>query len=322
MTPPKIHFVISAPRSGSTWLASALNQHPEIFATEQRLFGNFCEMWPNNNGNMAPRMTFDAFARAFSVHYSHEDTADSRAEFIREMIAEFCNTMAAYSQRKTGKSVIVDKITPYPGTSKFVVQQIKEFFPDAKIIQLVRDGRDVLTSGAFDWLLKDAQDLPRYKYFVSREPGFAMTRFFDDPFVKKWANHWKETIAVFGKNPVELTIKYESMLAEHSAVLQAIFETLNVDASNDVARKCADAVTFENQTGRPNGTMEATSKQRQGKSGDWKNYMTKTDGQLFDSIAGEQLSANGYEVGSSWIDELPNQLPFVCQPNSDGTLAS
>ena len=322
MSSPQIHFVVSAPRSGSTWLASALNQHPEIFATEQRLFGNFCELWPNNNGNLAPRLTFDAFARAFSVHYSHEHTSGSRQEFISEVIAGFCKTIVSYAQKKTGKSVIVDKITPYPGTADFVIQQINDFFPDAKIIQLTRDGRDVITSGAFDWLLKDAHDLPRYKYFVTQEAGFQMPRFFDDRFIRKWANHWKETVDVFRSKPAALAVNYESMLAEQAVVLQEIFDCLRVDASNDVATNCAKEVTFENQTGRRNGTMAATSKQRQGKSGDWKNYLTKQDGELFDSIAGKQLVDSGYENDSTWIADLPIQLPYVCQSDIDGTIAS
>jgi hypothetical protein len=38
---PDLHFLISAPRSGSTWLASTLDQHPEILGVEQRLYGGF-----------------------------------------------------------------------------------------------------------------------------------------------------------------------------------------------------------------------------------------------------------------------------------------
>ena len=45
----RVHFVISAPRSGSTWLQRALNEHPQVFCTEHRLFGRFCEIWPNGS---------------------------------------------------------------------------------------------------------------------------------------------------------------------------------------------------------------------------------------------------------------------------------
>ena len=121
MPKPQIHFVISAPRSGSTWLAKTLNHHPDVFATEHRLFGNFFEVWQNNNGSPAPRITLDAFAKAQSVHYFHEHLADSREDFINEFIGRYAEFMIEFAQQKTGKSIIIDKITPYPGTSRTVI---------------------------------------------------------------------------------------------------------------------------------------------------------------------------------------------------------
>ena len=85
MADTDFHFVVSAPRSGSTWLANALNQHPEIFATEHRLFGNFCQVWQNNDGTSSPRITFDSYARAFSVHYFFD--LPKYTDFLREWTA-------------------------------------------------------------------------------------------------------------------------------------------------------------------------------------------------------------------------------------------
>ena len=306
MTSPEIHFVISSPRSGSTWLAQALNQHAEIFATEQRLFGNFCEMWPNNNGKLAPRITLDAYARALSVHYFHDELKLSRTEFIDSYIREYSQFLLGFAKKTTGKSIVIDKVTPYPGTTKLVIEQIKKYFPNSKIVKLVRDGRDVVTSGTFDWLLKDGQGTNRYKCFVAQDSSVLVRRFFDDEAIKKWAEIWRESVRDVPS--CDLEISYEEMSAGLSETLSRIFELVGVSSSAAISQKCASEVTFEKLTGRSNGQMDPTAKQRSGTAGDWKNYFTRSDGRLFDSIAGQDLRAKGYVNSETWFETLPEEL--------------
>ena len=303
-----LNFIISAPRSGSTWLAQALNQHPEIFATEQRLFGDFYELWPNNNGNLAPRMTFDAYARSVSVHYFHSQTSETRREFIDELIHHYAESMFRFASAKTGKSILVDKVTPYPGTTQKVIRKIKSFFPQAKIIQLIRDGRDVVTSGTFDWLLKDGQDHERYKLFVEQDPDICLQRFFDDSTLRKWARNWKQTVSPFEKEQPDLKIRFESMKHDLASELVAIFELLNAESSTDLAKNCEEKVTFEKLTGRSPGQMEPTQKQRQGAVGDWKKYFTQSDAELFHSIAGHEMINENYVQDEQWIMSCPEAL--------------
>jgi len=76
------NFILSAPRSGSTWLAKALNGHPDIFATENRLFGEFCEIWPNSDGSMSPRITFDEFVKQNTSFFIYEEMGLNRQQLI------------------------------------------------------------------------------------------------------------------------------------------------------------------------------------------------------------------------------------------------
>ena len=311
MKPTEFHFIISAPRSGSTWLAAALNQHPEIFATEHRLFGQFCEMWPNNNGQLAPRITFDSYARALSVHYFHEQISASREQFESDFILDYVTFLADFAQRKSGKRILIDKITPYPGTTTTVIRQLREYFPTAKIFKLIRDGRDVATSGVFDWLLKDGHGTPRYRFYVEHQEDVDMPRFFDDAALEKWAMNWREVVEVFTHKKPQMTIRFEDMLADQSKVLLEIFAELPIESTMAIARQCADAVTFEKTTGRLPGIARPTSKQRSGISGDWKNYFTQQDGELFHSLAGQQLLAEGYEEDGAWFQMLPERLAIA-----------
>ncbi len=312
MSERKLNFVLSAPRSGSTWLCNALNHHPEVFATEQRLFGQFCEVWKNNDGSSAPRITFDSYAEAFSVHYFHHEMGLNKRQFIDAFQRGFVNFMLSFASRRTDKNVVVDKITPYPGTAELVISRIRELFPKSKIIQLVRDGRDVVTSGTFDWLLKDAAGTLRHQFFVEKKSGTKLTRFFDDIVLEKWAKNWVETIDAFHDADADLQIRYESMIEDQPSVLGKIFRLLEVEGSSETAVSCADAVTFEKATGRSSGDGQPTAKARKGIVGDWKNYFTQQDGELFNAIAGQQLVALGYQNDPSWVEELPAHLDLIC----------
>ena len=69
--------------------------------------------------------------------------------------------------------------------------------------------------------------------------------------------------------------------------------------------------------GRQKGEAEPTAHVRKGIVGDWRNYFTKRDGELFHEIAGKTLIEMGYEQDSTWIDSLPEKLaPHEGQMNN------
>ena len=317
MDKPQLNFIISAPRSGSTWLTTALNGHPEIFGTEQRLFGDFCEIWQNNDGSTTPRITFDKYAKSFGQHYFYKFMNRDYGGFVDDFKTSFVNFLLHFASARTGKKVIVDKITPYPGTAEIVVAEIERMFPEAKIIHLVRDGRDVLTSGTFDWLLKDAEGTDRHEFYFKPIPGMRLERFFDAKVIKKWTANWCETIDIFADKPPALRVKYEEMKDDMSEVLLKIFETLGVEASEAIAEKCAEDTTFQRMSGRPPGQEDPTAKARKGIAGDWKNYFTLADGELFDALAGEQMAQMEYEPNSDWVKELDLKLKMFREPGVD-----
>ena len=311
MSHPSLHFVISAPRSGSTWLTNALNQHPEIFATEQRLFGDFAEIWQNNDGSSTPRLTFDSYAKAFAVHYFHDELGLDREQFIRVLQKSFINFLVRFATRRKHARVVIDKITPYPGTAQTVVTQVRALCPTAKVIQLVRDGRDVVTSGTYDWLLKDAQGTERHAFFVERKKGTRLRRFFDDAVIEKWSRNWCETIEIFDSTAADLIVRYEDMNAGLAKELVQIYKLLGVDDSPAIATSAAKATKFENMAGRQVGDdSEPTAKARKGITGDWRNHFTQRDASMFHEIAGSQLVQLGYETNANWINECPQELEF------------
>jgi hypothetical protein len=303
------HFIISAMRSGSTWLTRALNRHPDIFATEQRLFGRFAEIWPNPNGSHSPRITLDEYVQATAMHYLFDELGWKRREYVERIQQQLLVFFSRFAREHSGKSVVVDKVTPYLGTGERVIDSIRQFVPGAKLIYLVRDGRDVATSGTFDWLARADRQSDRYRCFIERESDLSLNRFFNDEELHTWARYWSETYHAVQKwsGPL-LEVRYEAMLEDQAAVLQQIFQFLGVNADQELARQAAEAVSFERITGRPRGQSEPGAKARKGIAGDWKNYFTLCDGHRFDRDTEGLLYTLGYETSETWLEQLSEKL--------------
>lgn len=310
--PNNYHFLISAPRSGSTWLTKAIGGHPDLVTTENRLFGLFFEVWKNNAGKPTPRITADQFILGFCRHSFFESLGFSTAnEMAEDLFLQFQNFIDQYIKDQAGKSVLVDKVTPYLGTSPRVYAQIEKF-PQAKIINLIRDGRDVAVSGVFDWIRREESDSPRHRFFVTCETGATLTRFFDDELLQKWANYWIEPLIASRETKSDsLEIRYEDMLQNQAAQLERAFEFLGVQSNPGLAQTCANAVTFEELTGRASGIADPLAKARKGIAGDWRNFFTQRDAELFQKITGPWLGQLGYETDTAWIEKCPDSLELT-----------
>jgi hypothetical protein len=309
------HFVISSPRSGSTWLARALNRHPYILATENRLYGHFCQIWSNPRGQPTPRITADCFLQGFSRHsFFGELGYDSARQMEADLTDRYIAFVGDYLRERSGKPVIVDKVTPYPGTTPEVMSAIEKR-ADARLIHLIRDGRDVAVSGVFDWITRENTDSRRYQVFVKNQPGVRLRRFFDEELLQRWTDYWLEPIGEMRKRPATacLEIRYEAMLNNQPHVLNRIFRYLDLSTSPDLCRECAASVTFEKTTGRGSGSMDPLAKTRKGVAGDWKNYFTREDAKRFQELTGNLLQELGYETDHGWVDDCPRQLDLCGQ---------
>jgi hypothetical protein len=153
-------FIIGMPRSGTTWLGQLLQAHPEVVgldAGESRLFVALRHLWRNH-------------ARADGEGIS---TLVGRAELVGA-VRRYCDGLFATD----AGTHFVEK-TP---AHSFHLPTIREVYPDAWIIHLVRDARDVVRSlselefgqpdvrrGALSWargeriIARDTAGMARYR---------------------------------------------------------------------------------------------------------------------------------------------------------------
>ncbi len=230
--------------------------------------------------------------------------------------------LVVFGLNTSGKSVLVDKVTPYLGTSGLVLRQIQHHYPKAKIIHLVRDGRDVVTSGTFDWITRTPPEADRFRFYVKREPDLVLSRFFDDQILDTWCRYWTEPQAAAEhwrmKDEFQhpwLTVHYEDMLEDQASQLAKIFDFLQVTSTPEIAQAAADSASFHKRTGRSRGHDEPTAKARKGVHGDWRNYFTRADADIFDAICGHWLYHHRYTADKTWIQNCPENLELTNQVN-------
>lgn len=312
-TPASRGFVISAPRSGSTWLMRSLSAHPQVHATEHRLFGPYHDE-VHDAGSDRPRLriTLDRFADAHARHLNLTGTGLDVAGARERVLRALAEGLFALDHELTGKPTVVDKITPNPGTADTVVARVRELFAGAPLVALVRDGRDMVTSVVHHWLTKRALGVHDPAHADERRRLVAggrvgeLGRFFDDDEIGVWASLWRECVRATRNADAE--VRFEAMVRDQRAVLRMLLTSLGIDATERDLDVCIAGGRFEAASGgRPRGQLDPTADARAGVVGDWQRVFTRRDGEAFDTIAGDELVELGY-AEPGWWRELPQDL--------------
>jgi hypothetical protein len=217
--------------------------------------------------------------------------------------------------RKTNKKIVGDKS---PFTTPGMVEEISSICPGAKVVHIVRDGRDVAVSSVHHQWNNATDQGGRRK--LSREKVAKREAYRKDPetfgasgesifageHVAQIARSWSTSVskamadaALLGDNYCQ--VRYEDLLAEPVGEVMRLLEFLGADSDEEVARRCVEAASFEQLSGgRTQGEEASSSFYRKGIAGDWRNYFSEEDRRVFKEEAGELLIRLGYEDDLDW----------------------
>ncbi len=295
-------FVTGGHKSGTSWVSWMLNSHPEVCCLGAARFVGWAyssDTWINEDNFR--RWTSH---RAIAEHWLHPVDFDEVLRGVRRAMIE------SIMRRKVqpGNIAVGDKTPMY--YARFV-DDLHALFPDAAIIHVIRDGRDVAVSHHFHMLrLEDYLYYPDAKAGEARRQWFVEGRgepisLFTPESLEQIVMNWRQTIdgvergkRLYGESLLEL--RYESLL-ERPEQIERAFSLIGVSTDPAIVAQCVAENTFARKSGgRQPGEEDRRSFTRKGVVGDWKNYFTEDDKALFKELAGDLLISLGYVANNDW----------------------
>ena len=295
MTRPLSYVIFASPKSGTTWLQRLLSSHASVICTESRAFGDYYA----HNPLSQPHITLEKYVSILSHYYSPaiDGLRPSDTAFYERLLFNTIDTIAETTMEATGKTLYGEKLTPYRQTAAHAVDMLHRYNPGLRFVNLVRDGRDVIVSGASQWLnlrLRQAADGDKAQW----EQRIAARSIWDEDF-ENFLGYWIDatTAGLDAHHRFDhvLDIRYEDLLADPTGGATELLEFLGADASATTVAKCVESASFKAMSGgRTSGSEDRHSFFRKGVAGDWRNWLTTAQLEIFDTRAGLLMKRAGY----------------------------
>jgi hypothetical protein len=266
-------FIVGCPRSGTGLLRDLLRAHPRLtFPTESHFIPTFYRGYGDPHTereavDLAARILRLEWIRSWNVALTPADFAPDRS--YHAVVSRLFEAWA----RKENKPRWGDK-TPH---GVLDIAALVEVFPAAKVVHIIRDGRDV----ALSWL----------------KTGFEPRNLFTA------ANLWKRYVSAGRDDGATLPrdtfreIRYESLLSRPADTMRDVCEFVGETFSEAVLHpnylpRIMRPAIIGTRTPRVRSRTEIDP----ANLAKWKTDMTPSDRVLFESVAGDLLSSLGYEI--------------------------
>lgn len=314
-----VFFIVGWAKSGTSWLMRMLNSHPEILCRgEGRFFGRGADLG-ERRGLVTPTSLYGAFADSDylrtwverSVWARGDDVDRHLNDLTRKAIKHFLGEKLAAS----GKQIVGDK-TPF--VTEECLEEIKLLMPEAKVIHIIRDGRDIAVS-SMHHMWNNAKDVGGH---LSLEPEALAKRdayrknpdaflasgksIFHGEYLRGVAESWRSMTgkavrtgpALLGENYTEA--RYEDLLERPLEEIMRLLQFLGTQTSEELVQRSVEMSSFKRVAQREKGEENSSSFFRKGVAGDWRNVFTEEDKRIFKETAGDLLIRLGYEEDEDW----------------------
>jgi hypothetical protein len=265
-------FIVGSPRSGTTWLHTILSGHPKVASiapVELTHFSNYIpsliRIWNNQKKNLAK----NPWEHGLASIWSDDEFDHFLRSFTRDVYRKILD-------KNPGATHIADK---HPNYSNFL-PAITKVLPNARIVHIIRDGRDVVVSSKS----------------VNKRRGFMHAE--TEVMAKKWKTFVTNAIGYRG-NENYFELKYEDLLGNNRALLADLFRFCGLEATEDFLGETINRNKLDkNPVSSANTAINSI---RENKKEIYRSNLTLEERYIFALIAGDLLKKLGYEADPEWI---------------------
>ncbi len=224
----KIIFIVGNSRSGTTMTGRILGNNPEVFTFMELHF--FERMWSSHDKEhtLSRPKAIDLVSRLMYVQRKGYLEKWNNGKYLDEAkkivtLASACSLTKSnlykeflfYETKKNAKKFPCEQTPRYV----FYINDILNLYPNAKIINLIRDPRDVLLSQKRKW---------KRRFFLGAK-SFPIKE-----AVRMWANYHPLTTSKLWNSSIVAAKKYSN----HKRVLLLRYEDLIENPETQIARIC------------------------------------------------------------------------------------
>ena len=237
MTKNKQIFIVGSSRSGTTMLGRILANHSDIFTFKELHF--FGTIWTNNSkSNLDEKQQIDLLSRLLCIEknglFKQSNISDFN-EIARTILIDknASNPLSIYELflseiTSDNKCFIACEQTP---KNLYYLKEILSYFPDVKVINMVRDQRDVLLSQKKKWKRRflGSSSIPlseAIRSYINYHPILT---------AKVWNSSLKYSYEFKDNKRVKI-VKFEDLLVDPIGVIKNLCQFLEIDYNPEMLK--------------------------------------------------------------------------------------
>jgi LPS sulfotransferase NodH len=301
--PREKFFILGHARSGTTLLMRLVRLHPDVHCNYQAHFFTRRPLLKS----LVDTPEAEEWLTRKSNRWNHgRDLSPLVLRAAADIIME-------RDAAREGASIVGDK-SPSSVIHGQAVRDLYAVYPDAKIIYIVRDGRDVIISERFRNFVEESKFLTTEDKRIIADLRHDPTPYndghrsiFTDSFIRRkagdWANDLRETEdesrRLFGDNFYGL--RYEDLLERPFDEMKKAWTFLGVDINSAPKKAIADEMSSNpDEEWQSRRNEDIASFLPKGQAGNWVRLFSDKDKSLFKAVAGEMLVRWNYEKDNNW----------------------
>lgn len=297
-------FIFGHARSGTTLLVRLVRIHPEVHCNYQAHFFSRRPLLKS----LVNTPEAEEWLTRKSNRWNHG--RDLSAVMLRAA-ADFVMEREAIQE---GKPIVGDK-SPLSVIHGQAVREMASIYPDARLIYIVRDGRDVLVSERFRNFVEESKFLTGEDRRIIEELrrnqsafGSGKRSLFTASFIRRLAAGWAEDVTQVESEARRLypqgflALRYEDLLEDPLTEMSKVWRFLGAKEMDAPLGKRIqeEMVSNPDEEWQSRRNEDIASFLPKGQMGNWRNLFTPDDRALFKQIAGESLIRWGYEQNEDW----------------------